>query len=87
MYLYLLKQRYPLPDGAYDEAHGFVVVAADEAAARELVASSPSPEVGPGDEGRDTWRDADLSTCEQLGHPVLAFASDEKIVLRDFLHG
>jgi hypothetical protein len=59
MKLYILSA---LPTGrtAYDSYDSFVVVAENEAEARELAANSA------GDEGSITWRDPLLSDCEEM---------------------
>ena len=61
---------------AYDESGGFVVLANDEAEARQLASSWH------GDEGKDTWLSQASSTCE-----AISTYGEPRIVLRDFNPG
>jgi len=69
-------------DDPWDKNHGWVVVAATEARARELAATyGLAQHYGSGDEGRDTWMDAALTTCAPID------AEQEGVILRDFHAG
>lgn len=77
--------------GGYDCAHGFVVRAATEAEARQIVVdtregtpSSAFPDGWPvtGSEGPDVWLDPTATSCTPIdvdGEPA--------VLLRDFLRG
>lgn len=60
----------------YDCTYGVVVRAKNEAQARELAASVA------GDEGKDAWLDAALTSCSPL-----KAAGSAGVVLQDFLAG
>ena len=66
----------PRPFQTYDTAHGFVVRAKNEQAARAIAAENC------GDESATAWLDASFSDCTQL----LATGKPE-MILRDFHAG
>lgn len=70
---------------SWDCAYGFVVRAEDERSARELVATARDRDdwrCTTGDESPEAWRDAALTSCDELtgeGGP--------EIIIRDFVAG
>lgn len=82
MNIYLLKRRddleNPYREADYDEAEGFIIVADNSTAARDLAMTDC------GDEGKDVWRYAAHSTCRKVGTSV---RNQGCILLRSFKHG
>lgn len=76
MKLWLLKRILVTNDGMYDCADGFVIRATSETEARSLAAGQS------GDEGAQTWLDAEGSTCE-----MLMTDGDVDVILRDYNAG
>ncbi len=60
----------------WDCAYGFVVRAKDEEEARSLASKMC------GDEGRETWLDAKMTSCQRL-----EARGQAEVVLRDFVAG
>ncbi len=77
MKLWLLTRNPVDDDPIYDTVDGLVVRAPSEMDARMLAFESP------GDEGGETWKDGDRSSCELIGEGP----GEMKILLVDFHHG
>ena len=73
MRLFLVKRIKPT---GWDETNGVVVRANSPSEARELAASSR------GDEGEDTWRNPELTTCN-----VLSKEGEPGVIIIDFHAG
>lgn len=81
MKIYVLKRRKDW-EADYDQHEGFVVIAKDAKAARQLVINRVTMSVD--EQYKNVWGKTDRSSCRAIGD---AYSETEQVILRDFREG